>query len=203
MTTPLPVCHISSPRARSDQVGAPEKFRQEDLQRLMALAQQHQVRAHFYIYIYIYRNSFLHVVCRTVKRENVSEWNVPLTGLAPAPPHPRLPQKHEWEAVSRALATGHSAIQCLREYQRRTALQQAGGGLYKKGTWMRDEDARLAEAVGMYADNWTLISQHVQTRTAAQCRFRYVPRNAMPFHVTSRRIVSCRVASRHHAVEGA
>ncbi len=88
--------------------------------------------------------------------------------------HALTHQKHEWEAVSRALGTGHCAIQCLREYQRRTALQEQGGGLYKRGGWTVDEDARLAEAVGMYADNWTLISQHVQSRTAAQCRFRCV-----------------------------
>ena len=54
-----------------------------------------------------------------------------------------------------------------------------GGGtvavvhLYTKGAWAEDEDERLEEAVAMYADNWTLVSDHVQTRTAAQCRHRY------------------------------
>lgn len=74
--------------------------------------------------------------------------------------------------MARGLATGHSAIQCLKEFQRRAAAKAEAGGLYKRGPWTVEEDGRLGEAVGMYADNWTLISQHVQSRTAAQCRFR-------------------------------
>ena len=83
-------------------------------------------------------------------------------------------RRHEWEAVARELGTGHAPVQCLREYQRQSAKGRAGGGLFKRGPWTADEDARLGEAVAMYADNWTLISQHVQTRTASQCRVRCV-----------------------------
>ena len=53
-----------------------------------------------------------------------------------------------------------------------TSLTAAAFALIKRGAWTREEDGRLADAVGMYADNWTLVSNHVQTRTASQCRHR-------------------------------
>ena len=88
-------------------------------------------------------------------------------------------EEHEWEEVAIGMGTGHSGIQCLREFQRGGgegggggALAAASSALIKRGPWTRDEDGRLAAAVGMYADNWSLVSDHVATRTASQCRHR-------------------------------
>ncbi|GAB5034285.1 myb-related protein a isoform x3 [Nannochloropsis oceanica] len=104
-------------------------------------------------------------------------------------------KEHEWEEVAKRMGTGHSGIQCLREYQRGgggggggegrgkgrgggaitsslNSLAAASSAHIKHGLWTRDEDGRLAAAVGMYADNWSLVSDHVATRTASQCRHR-------------------------------
>lgn len=126
---------------------------------------------------------------------------------------------HGWEEIARKLGGGHSAIQCLRAYQRwggRGGRERgaqgdgdeeteegarvdaaAGGGrrgggggaavsgnpsslphalvpsnLINRGPWTAEEDERLGTGVALYADNWTLVAEHVGTRSASQCRHR-------------------------------
>ena len=58
--------------------------------------------------------------------------------------------------------------QCLQRFMSHKKV------LFQTGKWTVDEDQRLAEAVALYSDNWTLVAQHVETQTANQCRLRYV-----------------------------
>lgn len=39
----------------------------------------------------------------------------------------------------------------------------------RKGTWMREEDEKLREAVGLYGARWSKIAEAVGTRNGDQC----------------------------------
>ena len=44
---------------------------------------------------------------------------------------------------------------------------------HSKGPWTRTEDELLRQGYNMYGQQWTLVSEHVQTRTDGQCLKRY------------------------------
>lgn len=77
-------------------------------------------------------------------------------------------QERDWEALAEELGSGHSAMQCMRYYHQHCKPDRAAAS-----SWSAHEDQRLVEGIQLHSKNFILVAEHVGTRTAAQCRYRW------------------------------
>ena len=75
----------------------------------------------------------------------------------------------DWNVVAKYVGKGRTRSQCMQRWKRDI------NPMIKREKWSVEEDKKLFYLVEKYGTkSWTRISNELQTRSDAQCRFRYM-----------------------------